>query len=385
MKTIRAITNLLKLAWLQLTRHRVRSILTIFGVASGMFLFTAVETLQRSLGKATEETAADTTLVVYRQNRFCPSASRLPEHYADEIRRIDGVREVVPVQIVVNNCGASLDVITYRGVPEGMLKKFAPEIEIIAGSEAEWSRRDDGALLGEIFAQRRGLKPGDRFDAAGITVTVSGVIRSPFAQDNNVAYVKLPFLQQASRGGLGVVTQFNVRVNASADLDPVASKIDELFSSAQEPTDTRPEKAFFAETAAQLIELIGFTRWLGVGAVIAVAGLVANALLLVVRGRVKENAVLRTLGFPGRAIGLLVLSEGGLLGLAGGVVGVGLAVLFLRWQSFTMGNEGQTLAIQPDAAVVIVGVGSALVLGIFASLWPAFQAMSQPIVKNLRS
>jgi putative ABC transport system permease protein len=265
------------------------------------------------------------------------------------------------------------------------LKRFAPEIEIIAGSEAEWSRRDDGALLGEVFAQRRGLKPGDRFDAAGITVTVAGIIRSPFAQDNNVAYVKLPFLQQASRTGLGVVTQFNVRVNSSNDLKPVAAKIDELFRSAQEPTDTRPEKAFFAETAAQLIELIGFTRWLGIGAVIAVGGLVANALLLVVRGRVKENAVLRTLGFPGRAIGLLVLSEGGMLGLAGGIVGVGLATAFLRWQSFTMGNEGQTLAIQPDVTVVAVGVSAALMLGIFASLWPAWQAMSQPIVKNLRS
>lgn len=380
-----AIINLLKLAWIQLSRHRVRSALTIFGVASGMFLFTAVETLQHSLGKATEATAADTTLVVYRQNRFCPSASRLPEHYADEIRRIDGVREVVPVQIVVNNCGASLDVITYRGVPEDLLKKFAPEIQIIQGSEAEWAKRDDGALLGEVFAQRRGLKPGDRFDAAGVTVTVSGILRSPFAQDNNVAYVKLPFLQQASRAGLGVVTQFNVRVNSSSDLGPIAKQIDELFRSAQEPTDTRPEKAFFAETAAQLIELIGFTRWLGIGAVIAVGGLVANALLLVVRGRVKENAVLRTLGFPGRAIGLLVLSEGGLLGLAGGVVGVGLAVSFLRWQSFTMGNEGQTLAIQPDASVVVIGILSALILGIFASLWPAFQAMSQPIVKNLRS
>jgi putative ABC transport system permease protein len=380
-----AILNLLKLAWIQLIRHRVRSALTVFGVASGMFLFTAVETMQRSLATATESTAADTTLVVYRQNRFCPSASRLPEHYADEIRRIDGVREVVPVKIVVNNCGASLDVITYRGVPEGLLKRFAPEIEIIAGSEAEWSRRDDGALLGEVFAQRRGLKPGDRFDAAGITVTVAGIIRSPFAQDNNVAYVKLPFLQQASRTGLGVVTQFNVRVNSSNDLKPVAAKIDELFRSAQEPTDTRPEKAFFAETAAQLIELIGFTRWLGIGAVIAVGGLVANALLLVVRGRVKENAVLRTLGFPGRAIGLLVLSEGGMLGLAGGIVGVGLATAFLRWQSFTMGNEGQTLAIQPDVTVVAVGVSAALMLGIFASLWPAWQAMSQPIVKNLRS
>jgi putative ABC transport system permease protein len=336
------------------------------------------------LGKATEQTAADTTLVVYRQNRFCPSASRLPEHYADEIRRIDGVRDVIPVQIVVNNCGASLDVITFRGVPDDQLAKFAPEIQVISGSMEEWQKRGDGALLGEVFAQRRGLKPGDRFDGAGVTVTVAGILRSPFPQDNNVAYVKLPFLQRASKAGLGVVTQFNVRVNSSQDLKPVAKAIDERFHSDAQPTDTRPEKAFFAETAAELIELIGFTRWLGIGAVLAVTALVANALLLVVRGRVKENAVLRTLGYPGRAIGCLVIGEGGMLGLAGGVAGVGLSAAFLRWQSFTMGNEGQTLAIQPDAAVIITGIVAALMLGIFASLWPAWQAVMQPIVKNLR-
>lgn len=380
-----AVINLLGLAWKQLVRHRIRSLLTVIGVASGMFLFTAVETLQRSLAKATEASAADTTLVVYRQNRFCPSTSRLPEHYADEIRRIEGVREVIPVQIVVNNCGASLDVITFRGVPEGMLGKFAPEIQFVAGSQAEWQKHDDGALLGEVFASRRGLKPGDRFEAAGITIQVSGIIRSPFPQDNNVAYVKLPFLQRASRTGLGVVTQFNVRVTEQSKLAPVAKSIDERFHSDQQPTDTRPEKAFFAETASELIELIGFTRWLGVGAVLAVTALVANALMLIVRGRVKENAVLRTLGYPGRAIACLVISEGGLLGFLGGIAGVGLAAVFLRWQSFTLGNEGQTLAIRPDTTVVITGVLAALVLSILASLWPAWQAVSQSIVKNLRS
>jgi len=380
-----AILNLLRLSWTQLVRHRVRSLLTVLGVASGMFLFTAVETLQRSLAKATEETAADTTLVVYRQNRFCPSASRLPEHYADEIRRIPGVRDVIPVQIVVNNCGASLDVITFRGVPDDQLAKFAPEIEVIEGSMEEWQKRGDGALLGQVFAQRRGLKPGDRFDGAGVTVTVAGILRSPFPQDNNVAYVKLPFLQRASKAGLGVVTQFNVRTHSSADLKPVAQAIDERFHSDAAPTDTRPEKAFFAETAAELIELIGFTRWLGIGAVLAVTALVANALLLIVRGRVKENAVLRTLGYPGRAIACLVVGEGGMLGLIGGVAGVGLSAAFLRWQSFTMGNEGQTLAIQPDAAVIATGIVAALALGILASLWPAWQAVTQSIVKNLRS
>jgi putative ABC transport system permease protein len=377
--------SLLELAWKQVVRHRMRSALTLLGVASGMFLFTAVETSQRSLARATRASAEDTTLVVYRQNRFCPSASRLPEHYEAEIRALPGVREVIPVKIVVNHCGASLDVITFRGVPEESLLRFAPEIAIVQGGLEAWRSRDDGALLGEVFARRRGLSPGDRFDAAGVTVTVSGILRSPFAQDNNVAYVKLPFLQRAARSGVGVVTQFNVRVQAAGDLETVAQAIDARFRAAPEPTDTRPEQAFFAETAAELVELIGFTRWLGLGAVVAVMALVANALVLVVRGRVRENAVLRTLGFPGRAIFCLVVGEGGLLGLAGGALGVGLAAGFLHHQGFTFGNEGQTLAIQPDLAVVLQGLALSLALGLLAALWPAVQAAAQPIVRNLRT
>ncbi|MGB1129150.1 MAG: ABC transporter permease [Haloferula sp.] len=380
-----SITNLLALAWKQLVRHRLRTGLTVLGVASGMFLFTAVETMQRSLSVATKTTAGDTTLVVYRENRFCPSTSRLPEHYADEIRSIEGVREAVPIQVVVNNCGASLDVITFRGVPEGKLTSYAPEIEVIDGNLEEWNRRSDGALLGEVFAKRRGLSPGDRFVAAGVSVHVAGVIRSPFPQDNNVAYVSLPFLQQASKAGLGIVTQFNVRVDSSDQLESVAAAIDERFRNDQQPTHTRPEKAFFAETASELIELIGFTRWLGIGAVLAVGGLVANAVLLIVRGRIKENAVLQTLGYPGRAIAWLVMSEGGILGMLGGILGVTLAALFLGWQSFTLGNEGQTLAIQPDAVVVITGLGCSLLLGLLASLWPAWRAMRQPIVDSLKA
>lgn len=376
---------LLSLALKQLTRHRLRTSLTVLGVASGMFLFTSVETLQQSLGEATEETASDTTLVVYRENRFCPATSQLPEHYVDEIRSIDGVREVIPIKIIVNNCGASLDVITFRGVPEALLQQFAPEIEIVEGSDAEWKKRDDAALVGEQFAKRRGLKSGDKFDAVGITVHVAGIIRSPFPQDNNVAYVKLDFLQQASRTGLGIVTQFNVRVENSSDLKRVAAAIDERFKSDQQPTNTKPEKAFFAETAGQLIELIGFTRWLGLGAVLAVVGLVANSILLMVRGRVKENAVLRTLGYPSRAIMFLVLSEGGMLGLMGGILGAGLAWAFLRWQSFTMGSEGHTLAILPEVSTALFATAAALVLGIIASVHPALVAIRQPIVKSLRS
>jgi len=377
--------NLLPLALKQLTRHRVRSALTILGVATGMFLFTTVETMQRSLRAATVSGADDTTLVVYRENRFCPATSRLPEHYETAIRKIPGVKEVIPIQIVVNNCGASLDVIAFRGVPPENLARYAPHLRVLDGSVDDWKRRGDSALLGRHFATRRGLKVGDRFDAAGVTVSVGGIIESDEPQDNNVAYVHLAFLQQASNAGLGVVTQFNVRADSAAVLQRVATDIDATFAHDQPPTSTRPEKAFFAETAGELIELVGFTRWLGLGAVAAVLGLVANAVLLIVRGRVRENAVLQTLGYSRGAIGVLVAIEGVLLGLAGGLTGVALAYAFLSWQSLTVGNEGLTLSIVPDLAVVLRGLAVALTLGLLASLYPAWKATRLPIVASLRA
>ncbi|NNC87763.1 MAG: ABC transporter permease [Akkermansiaceae bacterium] len=377
--------KLLLLALKNITRHRLRSFLTMAGVAAGMFLFTAVETMQHSLATVTKISADDTTLVVYRENRFCPATSRLPEYYLPTIRKIPGVESAIPIQIAVNNCGASLDVITFRGVPPENLQRYNPDLEVVAGSFDAWLQRSDAALIGENFARRRGLKPGDTFEAVGINVLVAGIIRSGNAQDNNVAYVQLPFLQQASKVGLGTVTQFNVKVDDAARLESVASAIDETFKSDAQPTHTRPEKAFFAETAKQMVELIGFTRWLGLGAVAAVLGLVANAVLLIVRGRVKETAILQTLGFSRLMIGLLVSFEGILLGLLGGGTGVAAAVAFFQWQSFTLGNEGLTLAITPDLTVLLKGLVVALLLGLLASLYPAYRAARQPVIESLNA
>jgi putative ABC transport system permease protein len=350
----------------------------------GMFLFNTVETLQAALKSATTKSDGDTTLVVYRENRFCPATSRLPEHYLRQIRDIDGVVAAIPIQVAVNNCGASLDVIAFRGVPSEDLLRYNPELEVISGSLETWKDRSDGALVGEHFAARRNLEPGDTFEAVGVRVFVSGIIRSGLPQDNNVAYVHLPFLQQASRVGLGTVTQFNVKVAEASLLEPVSAAIDQLFASDSAPTITRPEKAFFAQTAKDMIEMIGFTRWLGMGAVLSVLGLIANALLLAARSRIKESAVLQTIGYPSEAIAVLVILEGLLLGLLGGVLGTIASSVFLGLRRYTFGNEGLTLAVSPSMEVVLSGILVALLVAIIASLWPAVHAARQPIVQSLR-
>ena len=377
--------KLIILALKNLTRHRLRSLLTVLGVAAGMFLYASVETMQNSLAVATQVSANDTTLVVYRENRFCPSTSRLPEHYLPTIKRIPGVREVIPIQITVNNCGASLDVITFRGIPPETLKKYNPELKVLSGSYEDFVERSDAALVGNHFALRRGLKVGDKFEAVGVTVLVAGIISSDSPQDNNVAYVHLPFLQQASSIGLGIVTQFNVKVESSDQLESVAKQIDETFKSDQQPTQTRPEKAFFAQTAKQMIELIGFTRWLGLGAVLAVLGLVANAVLLIVRSRVKETAILQTLGFSRKDIAVIVLFEGVLLGLIGGILGVAGAFSFFHFKAFTIGNEGLTLALTPTMDILFSGLAVSVLLGLVASIYPAWKATSRPLIQSLNA
>jgi len=376
--------HLAALSWKQIARHRVRSALTVLGVAAGMFLYTAVQTMQHSLKTVIEGGADKNTLVVYRENRFCPMTSRLPEYYLAEINRIDGVEEAIPIQISVNNCGASLDVIAFRGVPPDTLQSYNPDLEILEGSYEDWTARSDAALVGENFARRRGLSPGDTFEAVGVRVYVAGIARSPLAQDNNVAYVHLNFLQQASRVGLGVVTQFNVRVASAELLEPVADQIDALFKSDSAPTTTRPEQAFFAQTAKDMIEMISFTRWIGLGAVLAVLGLVANALLLAARGRIQESAIFQTIGFQRTSVGLIMVGEGVLLGLVGGAVGSFGASLFFYVKSYTVGNEGLTLALNSSWSVTASGLLIACLLGLVASIWPAILASTRPLVSSLR-
>lgn len=375
------------LVWKQVWRSRTRSLLTIAGVTVAMFLFTAVQAMQAGVDAATTARAGDTTLVVYRKDRYCPFTSRMPQSYTQQIERIQGVESVVPIKIVVSNCRTSLDVVTFRGVPqEAFVASFAPAFEIIDGTLDAWARRSDAAMLGETLATRRGLNVGDRFEAAGVTVYVAGIIRSAEASDQNVAYVHLDFLQYASKSRAGgIVTQFNVKVQSPEALDRVASAIDATFATAQEPTKTSPEKAFVARAAADAIEIVGFMRWLGWGCLGAVLALVGNAIVLSVQDRVREHAVLQTLGFKGHQIARLLVSEGLLLSVTGAAIGGGMAFVFLSRASLALSVESHSIPVTSSMGTMLWGVVIAAGVGVMAGLAPAWQASRREIVGCFRA
>jgi putative ABC transport system permease protein len=374
----------------QLSRHRVRTGLTVAGVCVAMFLFIVVQSLQDGVRRATQAAAGDTTLIVYRENRFCPAASRLPEHYLDRISRIPGVVSAVPMKIVVNNCRAALDVVTFRGVPpESLDSPGSPATAwaFVEGSLDNWHSRSDAALVGHTLAARRGFKVGQSFDSAGVTVTVAGIIRSPEPQEQNVAYVHLDFLQQVTGkgGGLGIVTQFTVRVDSPDNLERVAAAIDDELRSEADPTTTRPEKAFVAQAGADIVELVRFTRWLGWGCLAVVMGLVANAIVLGVHDRIKEHAVLQTLGFRSNLIARMIISEGMLMGLVGGAIGTLASQAFIHAGRFSLSQEGLSINVSASWGVVAMGLCVSAGVGVLAGLVPAWNAGRREISSCFRA
>ncbi len=370
----------------QVIRHRVRTLLTIAGIAIAMFLFTTIQAMQHGVTAATQETAADTTLVVYRRDRFCPLTSLLPQDYQSRIERLEGVVAVMPVKVVVSNCRTSLDVVTFRGVPkDDFIAERGDAIEVVAGSLDDWRRRSDAALIGETLAKRRGLEPGMMFDAAGITTYIAGIIRSDNPQDQNVAYAELDFVQLSARSGLGVVTQFNLQVADPDYLEPVAEAIDAMFLTAQEPTATFTEKAFVGRIADDVLELVSFARWLGLGCLAAMLALIANAIILSVQGRVAEHAVLQTLGYPSRLIAALIVAEGVLVALIGGGLGAAAAVAVAKLGSFAMSVEGQSIPITAGAGLLVSGMLVCAALGVIAGLVPAWRASRHQIAECFRT
>ncbi len=373
-------TYVLKTLW----RHRTRTLLTVTGAAVAMFVFCFVSSVQAGLQRLTAGADANQTLIVFQENRFCPTTSRLPEDYARQIQKVPGVRDVMPIQVWTNNCRASLDIVVFNGAAPEMIQNTRP-LKLIDGDWQAFTAQRDAAIIGRNVAQRRGLAAGDTFSIGELSVQIAGVFSSSIPSEENLIYTSLEYLQYApGLDAAGVVTQHEVRLESDVDPDRVAKEIDQVLRAGAVATKTRRKGAFQANTLSDLIDLIRFAHWLGYACVGLVLSLVATTTVMSVQDRIKEYAVLQTIGLRPLRTMRLVLAESLLLCVTGGVVGTGLALLALAWGGFAIGAEGATIAFRPSLELAFSGTLVSLVVGIVAGMAPAIQAATVPLVDALR-
>src|SRR3989337_832147 len=153
----RFLPYLLKTLW----RHRSRTILTVSGSAVALFVFCFVGSVQEGMNDLQRRQESKQSLIMFQANKFCPATSHLPQDYEFKIKKLDGVREVIPIQVLTNNCRASLDVVVFYGVPAKKIRT-ARDFELLSGDWVEFENHQDSAIVGRAVASRRGLQNGGK-------------------------------------------------------------------------------------------------------------------------------------------------------------------------------------------------------------------------------
>lgn len=377
---IKFLPYLLKTLW----RHRSRTLLTVSGSAVALFVFCFVGAVQQGMNDLQSRKEGKQSLIMFQANKFCPATSHLPQDYEAKIVKLEGVRGVVPIQVFTNNCRASLDVVVFYGLPPKKLRS-ARDFVLVSGDWKEFEQNQDAAVVGRAVAGRRRLNVGNKFSIGNLTVQVAGIFSSNDPAEENYIYSHLDFLQRGQDEDLvGTVTQHEVLLQPGVDATAKADEIDELFRGGPVETDTRPKGVFQAKSLGDLTQLIGLAHYLGYACVGLVLALVATTTIMSVQDRIKEHAVLQTLGFTSARVFKLVLSESVLLSLVGGLVGVSAAMLVLQLSHLSVGAEAVTIAFRPSWSLAALGLLVSAAVGILAGIVPGWHAARTDIVPVLK-
>jgi len=95
--------------------------------------------------------------------------------------------------------------------------------------------------------------------------------------------------------------------------------------------------------------------------------------------------VLQTLGYSGALVAALIVTEGVLIALMGGVIGAIAAFGVARFGSFALSVDGQSIPIVASPGLILTGLLVCGGLGVVAGLVPAIQASRREIASCFRA
>lgn len=393
---LRWLSQVAMVTWVNLRsipQRRGSSVATVVGVAGVVIVFIAVFSIAEGVRHAMMSTAAPDTAIVLRSGSDSEMMSGLLREDTRIIADAPGVLRTADGPVVSSELYVIVDLpkratgtdanVPLRGVQPGAFG-VRDEIEIVEGRRFEPGRNE--IIVGRAAAsQFSGLDLGNRlrwgeneWEVVGIFSAKGGLAESEIWCDASV-------LQPAYRRGNSfqsvyaklespeAFTTFKDALTANPQLDVKVQQESEYYESQ-------------SRVLTGLIETLGIviTVLMAVGAIFGAL----NTMYAAVAARTREIATLRALGFRAGPVVISVMAESLFLALLGGVVGAAVAYLgfngfqtsTLNWSSFS--QISFSFAVTP--ALIALGLGAALVMGLLGGLFPAVRAARLPVATALR-
>ena len=379
----------LPLLWANLGRKRLRTSLTLASIVVAFLLFGLMQTLRVALTGSPELAGLD-RLITMHKTSFVQS---LPLAYLNRIKGVEGV--------VV---ASSQD--WFGGVYQedrNQLATFAIEAPTFFQVYSEYKLKPEeqqaflqdrsSAIVGKMVAERFQWKVGDtipmrsniwtRKDDGGNVwpLKIAGIYEASNG-DNQSIYMHYDYLNESRAEIRDMIGWVVVKVRDPDRSADIARNIDAMFANSSTETKTSTEKAFIQGFANQMGNIGALLTAVAAAVFFTMLLVTANTMGQSIRERINEIGVMKTLGFSGGGITMLVLCEAILVTAIGGLLGLGLAALASKGLSAAVAQFFPVLGM--PAATWAIGAVLIVVLGGLAAALPCAQAGQLKIVDALR-
>jgi putative ABC transport system permease protein len=314
----------------------------------------------------------------------------LPAYYRDKIRSVAGVNAVVPLTWYGGRYIDDRPEHFFAQVgtdPEEYLKvasdKITPPEQVKA-----WQQDRAGALVDVTLAKKYGWKIGDRITLQGniFPANLDLTIRAIYHRDppQNALYFNAKYLEESVPWFKGQAGWYAAQIDSADDVARAAKEIDEMFRNSPLQTKSESEKAFQLGFVASLGNVKAFILSICGAVVFAIMLVSANTMAMSVRSRTREVALLKTLGFTRQRVLSIFVSESVALALAGGMLGVLVAIPVISGLTHSFIGFGIPLNMKVNGITAGIALLAAVVLGIVSGYLPAYKASRMNIVDGLR-
>lgn len=366
---------------------------TVVGVMGVVGVLVAVLSIGEGFRHALVSAGSPDTAIVLRSGSDSEMTSGLTRDVTRIISEAPGVLRSAAGPVASSELYVVVDVpkrstgtdanVPLRGVQPAAFQ-VRDEVKIVEGRNFEPGRNE--IIVGKAASgEFAGLRVGDKKRWSGNEWTVVGIFSANGALAESEIWCDVGVLQPAYRRG----STFQA-VYAKLESPAVFDRFKDTLT-----TDPRLDVKVIRETEyyeAQSRALRSIITGLGVSiAVVMAIGAIfgaLNTMYSAVASRTREVATLRALGYGSGPVVISVMAESLFLALLGGVLGGVLAYLaFNGYQAATMNwstfsQVSFAFAVTPP--LLVLGIGFALVIGLFGGLFPAIRAARMPVASALR-